>query len=79
MDDHLGILEVHGLSNFHVMCVDPQRQVGDGGGSGALVVGPDSRAVGLYWGSGSTAPGDPLVYRVASPIDVVADQLGIRI
>ncbi len=50
---------------------------GEHGDSGSLVVGPDNRAVGLYWGSGSTTPGDPLVFGVASPIDVVASQLGI--
>jgi hypothetical protein len=56
----------------------PQTIVfGEGGDSGSLVVGPDNRAVGLYWSSGSKSLGDPLVYGVATPADTVATKLGI--
>src|SRR5262249_26320700 len=56
----------------------PQSIVfGDSGDSGSLVVGDDNKAVGLYWGSGSTTPGDPLVYGIATPADTVAQALGI--
>ncbi|SCF19927.1 hypothetical protein GA0074695_4267 [Micromonospora viridifaciens] len=52
---------------------------GEQGDSGSLVVGPEGRAVGLYFGSGWNPrdPGDPIRYGVASPADVVATELGI--
>jgi hypothetical protein len=63
---------------IHIRADFPQTiNFGEEGDSGSLVVGPDNRAVGLYWASGSKSPGDPLMYGVASPADAVATKLGI--
>jgi hypothetical protein len=65
-------------NQIHIRADFPQSiTFGEEGDSGSLVVGPDNRAVGLYFASGSKSPGDPLMYGVASPADVVATQLGI--
>jgi hypothetical protein len=56
----------------------PQSLVfGDSGDSGSLVVGGDNKAVGLYWGSGFDAPGNPLRFGIASPAAAVAQALNI--
>jgi len=50
---------------------------GERGDSGSVVVS-DSQVVGLYWGSGSDSPGDPLRIGVASPALFVESALNIR-
>jgi hypothetical protein len=50
---------------------------GDHGDSGSVVLGPGNRVVGLYWGSGYTAPGDPLTFGLACPAGLVETALGI--
>lgn len=56
----------------------PQSIVfGESGDSGSLVVGPDNHAVGLYWGSGAEADGNPLRFGLLSPAAAVESALGI--
>jgi hypothetical protein len=50
---------------------------GDSGDSGSVVVGGDNKAVGLYWGSGSDAPGNPLRFGLAAPASAVEQALNI--
>jgi hypothetical protein len=65
-------------NQIHIRADFPQSIVfGESGDSGSLVVGPDSRAVGLYFASGFTSLGDPLRFGVASPAAVVETELGI--
>ncbi|MEZ0448499.1 hypothetical protein [Cellulomonas sp. ICMP 17802] len=61
----------------------PQTVIfGDSGDSGSVVVAQDdggfTRVVGLYWGSGSASPGDPIKHGVCTPASVVESQLNIR-
>jgi hypothetical protein len=56
----------------------PQSIVfGDHGDSGSVVVGPGNQVVGLYWGSGSDAPGNPLTFGLACTATAVESELGI--
>ena len=56
----------------------PQFTVfGDAGDSGAVVVDGGNRVVGLYWASGSTSRGDPLVHGVATPASFLKADLPI--
>lgn len=59
--------------------VDFPRSIvfGEEGDSGSVVVGPDNLVVGLYWGSGSEKPDDPLTHGVATPIQNVELALNI--
>jgi hypothetical protein len=50
---------------------------GEQGDSGSVVVGPANRVVGLYWGSGTDAIGNPLKFGLASPATAVESALGI--
>ena len=50
---------------------------GEEGDSGSVVVDTTGKVVGLYWGSGSDGPGDPLKYGLANPAAAVESALGI--
>jgi hypothetical protein len=51
---------------------------GDKGDSGSVVLDGQNRVLGLYWGSGYTSPGDPLIYGVANSATIVEEELSVR-
>jgi hypothetical protein len=50
---------------------------GESGDSGSVILGPGNQVVGLYWGSGSDAAGNPLKFGLATPAAAVESALGI--
>jgi hypothetical protein len=56
----------------------PQSIVfGDSGDSGSVVLADGNRVVGLYWGSGTDDPGNPLRFGLVTPAAAVETALGI--
>jgi hypothetical protein len=57
----------------------PQSVVfGESGDSGSVVLGNHDRVVGLYWGSGTDAPGNPLRFGLVTPAVSVETALAIK-
>lgn len=51
---------------------------GDHGDSGSVVLDSENHVLGLFWGSGYTSPGDPLIFGVACSASAVEEGLSVE-